>query len=606
MTDAQPEMKIDPARAKALVSQLQAVQERVAAVAAGRNVSPPFPGEGHTNPDSAQWERRTLTTNPKVRLVAVSKLKPANDVLALHQASPPQVHFGENYAQELGQKAEMLPRSIQWHFIGGLQSTHAKKIAKIPNLFCVSSVDTLKKAQLLNSARADLVASDPSAGPLGVHVQVNTSGEESKSGAAPGDETVALCRAVEAECPSLTLLGLMTIGAIARSRATTPENENEDFLCLREQRDLVRKELGLERELELSMGMSEDFEGAVRLGSGEEIDPDFWALFEEYDAGVDNGFQQPQQYLVPEQQQSIQQQVPLDIALPTAPQTSAFAFQYPIPEEQSIQQQLPFGAALPTAPQNPEAALEAYTAPLRPNNKNNKVKKEKGPSKRPVGKDSCDACKRSKVGCIRNGSGECTRCAQKKLPCTTTGRDKRTNTAVREAYKNAFEECCKYQAELHTVAEWLCKRLQFAPTAMAAKSLTMHLDIDARLYMCCNSQTPSNLIQEVNQLRLPPRREDSIVPALTESLKLKEMRQWFDKLQQRFRLEVALLAKILVALTDQNAEVRQNGYELFSGLYANGYYDFAASAAEISIDDKYGVIDFHTRAVDDIIAKHRT
>ncbi|KAF4886049.1 Pyridoxal phosphate homeostasis protein [Colletotrichum fructicola] len=241
MTDAQPEMKIDPARAKALVSQLQAVQERVTAVAAGRNV----------------------------RLVAVSKLKPANDVLALHQATPPQLHFGENYAQELGQKAELLPRSIQWHFIGGLQSTHAKKLAKIPNLFCVSSVDTLKKAQLLNTSRAELIASSPDAAPLGIHVQVNTSGEESKSGASPGEETVALCRAVENDCPSLRLLGLMTIGAIARSKATTPENENEDFLCLREQRDLVTKELGLERELELSMGMSEDFEGAVRLGSGE-------------------------------------------------------------------------------------------------------------------------------------------------------------------------------------------------------------------------------------------------------------------------------------------------------------------------------------------------
>ncbi|KAK1672475.1 YggS family pyridoxal phosphate enzyme [Colletotrichum godetiae] len=248
MTDTQPEMKIDPSRAKALVSQLQSVQERVTAVAAGRNV----------------------------RLVAVSKLKPANDILALHQqATPPQVHFGENYAQELGQKAEMLPRSIQWHFIGGLQSTHAKKLAKIPNLFCVSSVDTLKKVQLLNASRAELISSSSSDGssgpvaPLGVHVQVNTSGEDSKSGAEPGPETVALCRAVEEQSPALKLLGLMTIGAIARSKATTPENENEDFVCLKEQRDLVVKELGLQRELELSMGMSEDFEGAVKLGSGE-------------------------------------------------------------------------------------------------------------------------------------------------------------------------------------------------------------------------------------------------------------------------------------------------------------------------------------------------
>jgi uncharacterized pyridoxal phosphate-containing UPF0001 family protein len=58
----------------------------------------------------------------KVRLVAVSKLKPANDILALHESPARHSHFGENYAQELGQKAELLPRTIQWHFIGGLQS----------------------------------------------------------------------------------------------------------------------------------------------------------------------------------------------------------------------------------------------------------------------------------------------------------------------------------------------------------------------------------------------------------------------------------------------------------------------------------------------------
>ncbi|KAI1343824.1 hypothetical protein F5Y15DRAFT_411681 [Xylariaceae sp. FL0016] len=243
------DMKIDPSRAAALVSQIKSVSERVAAAAKGRNV----------------------------RLVAVSKLKPANDILALHQqASPPQVHFGENYAQELSQKAELLPRSVQWHFIGGLQSGHCKNIAKIPNLFCVSSVDTTKKAQLLDKARGDLISSSSDTSTiskLNIHVQVNTSGEESKSGCEPGADTVALCKVVE-ESTHLHLLGLMTIGAIARSVATTPENENEDFVCLREQRDLVAKELGLgggqgARELELSMGMSEDFEGAIALGSGE-------------------------------------------------------------------------------------------------------------------------------------------------------------------------------------------------------------------------------------------------------------------------------------------------------------------------------------------------
>ncbi|OIW28014.1 alanine racemase-like protein [Coniochaeta ligniaria NRRL 30616] len=237
-------LKVDPARAKALVSQLQSVSERITAVAKGR----------------------------AVRLVAVSKLKPANDILALHESPLAHTHFGENYAQELSQKAKLLPQSVKWHFIGGLQTTHCKTLAKIPNLWAVSSVDTLKKANALDKARGDAISSATADSPvakLNIHVQVNTSGEESKSGCAPGRDTVELCRAIEAECPNLQLLGLMTIGAIARSAATTPENENEDFVTLREQRDLVVKELGLERELELSMGMSNDFEGAVAMGSGE-------------------------------------------------------------------------------------------------------------------------------------------------------------------------------------------------------------------------------------------------------------------------------------------------------------------------------------------------
>ncbi|KAM3506478.1 hypothetical protein MY10362_002344 [Beauveria mimosiformis] len=246
MSENTEEMRIDPARAATLVSQLSSVQQRIAALNAGRNV----------------------------RLVAVSKLKPVNDILALHEAPTHHAHFGENYAQELSQKAELLPRTVQWHFIGGLQSGHCKSLARIPNLFCVSSVDTPKKARLLDAARAALRDADPAAAaavpPLGVHVQVNTSGEDAKSGCAPGDETVALCREIAEHCDSLKLLGLMTIGAIARSKATTTENRNEDFVALKEQRRLVAEALGVEPEsLELSMGMSEDFEGAIAEGSGE-------------------------------------------------------------------------------------------------------------------------------------------------------------------------------------------------------------------------------------------------------------------------------------------------------------------------------------------------
>lgn len=108
---------------------------------------------------------------------------------------------------------------------------------------------------------------------VGVHVQVNTSGEESKSGCSPGAEVLELAKFVLTECPNLKLVGFMTIGAIARSVATTAETENEDFRILKEQRDLVAEELkellGGDRELELSMGMSEDFEGAIAMGSSE-------------------------------------------------------------------------------------------------------------------------------------------------------------------------------------------------------------------------------------------------------------------------------------------------------------------------------------------------
>ncbi|GAB7349879.1 hypothetical protein MBLNU459_g0574t1 [Dothideomycetes sp. NU459] len=238
------EMQINPQRAKQLVENLQHVVEQVrAANSAGRNV----------------------------RLIAVSKLKPATDILALHHASSnPHTDFGENYSQELHEKAGLLPRSIRWHFIGALQTNKCKPLAEaIPNLFSVSSVDSAKKADALEKGRAALADKEALREKLRVLVQVNTSGEAEKSGVEPGD-AAGLCRHIRDKCPHLRLGGLMTIGAIARSKATTPETENEDFVALRETRDEVAKELGLDtQELELSMGMSSDFEGAIKQGSDE-------------------------------------------------------------------------------------------------------------------------------------------------------------------------------------------------------------------------------------------------------------------------------------------------------------------------------------------------
>jgi len=221
-------------------------------------------------------------TNRDVRLVAVSKLHPASSILALHKPSlpnssppvPPHHHFGENYLQELQQKASVLPRTIRWHFIGALQTNKCRPLAQIPNLWCVESVDTLKKADALEKGRKELLEQDEGEEVpeeeklLRVFVQVNTSGEESKSGAEPGEQVLELCRHVRERCPHLKLTGLMTIGAIARSVEAQEGKENEDFVRLKEVRDEVQEQLGGER-LELSMGMSGDFESAIRLGSDE-------------------------------------------------------------------------------------------------------------------------------------------------------------------------------------------------------------------------------------------------------------------------------------------------------------------------------------------------
>jgi len=246
-----------PARTSVLIANLSSVTARIAtAVASSQTPSKP------------------------VRLVAVSKLKPASDVLALHQPPTAQLHFGENYLQELLEKSRLLPPTIKWHFIGGLQSNKCVTLARdVRGLWAVESVDTEKKASLLDKGRrertpdAEETEAQTQSGDadtrLRIYVQVNTSGEENKAGiepaAAPG-----LARFIREKCPRLKLQGVMTIGAIARSKATTPETENEDFVCLRETRDRIVSELGLsgpDAELELSMGMSSDFEGAIALGS---------------------------------------------------------------------------------------------------------------------------------------------------------------------------------------------------------------------------------------------------------------------------------------------------------------------------------------------------
>ena len=253
---AADEMRINPTRAKELGENLSTVLQSISKAQTGSQKVNFLHKPQHTHAD----------IRPQVRLIAVSKLKPANDILALHSAPHNHLDFGENYAQELTEKASLLPRTIRWHMIGALQTNKCKPLAEqVSNLYCVSSVDTAKKADALEKGRAALAEREGVSDKLRVLVQVNTSGEAEKSGVEP-TEAAGLCQHVREKCPHLVLGGLMTIGAIARSRESTAETENEDFEKLREVRDALGKE---GEGLELSMGMSADFEAAIRQGSAE-------------------------------------------------------------------------------------------------------------------------------------------------------------------------------------------------------------------------------------------------------------------------------------------------------------------------------------------------
>ncbi|HEY1996206.1 YggS family pyridoxal phosphate-dependent enzyme [Paraburkholderia sp.] len=187
-----------------------------------------------------------------VTLLAVSKTFPAEDVRAVHAAG--QRAFGENYVQEALTKIEALAdlrASLEWHFIGPLQSNKTRPVAE--NFDWVHSVDRLKIAQRLAEQRP---ANLP---PLNVCLQVNVSGEATKAGVAPAD-AAQVAHAIAA-LPQLRLRGLMAIpepaGGVDEQRA--PHRQ------LRELFDKLRAD-GLELDT-LSMGMSSDLEAAVLEGA---------------------------------------------------------------------------------------------------------------------------------------------------------------------------------------------------------------------------------------------------------------------------------------------------------------------------------------------------
>ena len=187
-----------------------------------------------------------------VRLVAVSKTRPSADIIAAFQAG--QTVFGENYVQELVQKLAEVQEPVQWHVIGHLQSNKIKYIAG--QVALIHSVDRISLATEI----------DRQWGKLGktcdVLIQVNISGEATKSGTTEAG-AIQLVR----ECallPNIRVRGLMTMPPFFDD----PDAARPYFAELRRLSEAISaQEIASVEMVELSMGMSGDFEAAIQEGA---------------------------------------------------------------------------------------------------------------------------------------------------------------------------------------------------------------------------------------------------------------------------------------------------------------------------------------------------
>jgi pyridoxal phosphate enzyme (YggS family) len=185
-----------------------------------------------------------------VRVMAVSKTQPAEAVRTA--ASAGLVDFGENYLQEALDKIHSCSDlKLTWHFIGPIQSNKTRPIAA--NFDWVHSVDREKVLRRLNEHR------DPGLTPLNICIQVNVSGEASKSGVAPQDLPPLL--ALATELPNLNLRGLMAIPA------ASDDFDNQKQACDRMAELFTDAQSRYPSLDTLSMGMSADLEAAVAAGS---------------------------------------------------------------------------------------------------------------------------------------------------------------------------------------------------------------------------------------------------------------------------------------------------------------------------------------------------
>jgi len=186
----------------------------------------------------------------EIRLIAVSKFKPVEDILEAFSLGIKD--FGENRAQEFRQKTETIKENITWHFIGHLQTNKVKYV--IGNAEFIHSVESLKLAMEIEKKAAKIGKVQK------ILLEINTSGEESKYGLRDEKEIFELAEYCK-NSPNLDLRGLMTMAPLTEDETVI----RKSFSDLRKLKDkLNRHGFGL---TELSMGMTHDYLIAIEEGS---------------------------------------------------------------------------------------------------------------------------------------------------------------------------------------------------------------------------------------------------------------------------------------------------------------------------------------------------
>lgn len=199
----------------------------------------------------AEAAQNSQRNSNDVTLLAVSKTKPATDIMAAYEQG--QRQFGESYVQEAVDKIAQLNifSDIVWHFIGPIQSNKSALVAT--HFDWVQSVDRLKIAKRLNSQRPETMPA------LNVLIQVNISDEQAKSGCHP-DEIAELAQYID-QCTHLRLRGLMAIPAKSDDINTQVQYFEQLQTCF------DKLQIQYPYIDTLSMGMSNDVEAAIAAGS---------------------------------------------------------------------------------------------------------------------------------------------------------------------------------------------------------------------------------------------------------------------------------------------------------------------------------------------------